>query len=133
MRRICSFLDDYDSHALTLAQHFIRRGYPQQLIEGSLIKARRQSREQLLTSPTASSTEGTDNMIYIINTYQPGFPGLKQTIHINWSFLNRANETKSLNQTPLVFGHRRSKNLREMLVRAKLEYPPKDAPALTPR
>ena len=126
VRRICSSLEDFDSRALTLAHHFIRKGYPQQLIENSLIKAHRHMWEQLLSPPPSTPTEGTDSTIYIITTYQPGFPGLKPTIQTNWSFFNRANDTKPLNQTLLVFGHRRSKNLREMLVRAKLEYPPKE-------
>ena len=80
VRRICSSLHDFDSNAITLAHHFSRRGYPQQLTEESIIKARRQTRDQLLSANTVAAKEAPQNTIYIITTYKPDFPGLKNTI-----------------------------------------------------
>jgi hypothetical protein len=53
-RRICSRISDFEKHAVTLAHHFIRRGYPPDLIEESLIKAHRQDRHSLLNPPPQS-------------------------------------------------------------------------------
>ena len=37
VRRICSSISDFDTHAPTLAHHFSRRGYPNHLIETPMI------------------------------------------------------------------------------------------------
>ena len=48
VKRICSTFDNYDKHSVTIAQHFRKWGYPQQIIEDSCIAARRQDRDKLL-------------------------------------------------------------------------------------
>ena len=42
IRRICSKISDFDKHSLHIAQIFLDKGYPQHLVENSLIRARRQ-------------------------------------------------------------------------------------------
>ena len=61
LRRICSHITDFDNNAVNLARHFSRCGYPQELIETSLIKARRRDRTELLqlAVPTNAIKEST--------------------------------------------------------------------------
>ena len=119
VRRICSQIEDYDKHALTLAYHFTRRGYPRDLIENAMIKARRQDRVSLLS--TANITlEDNQQPFYFITTYQPGFSGPSEIIKNNWAYLARHSVTQPLYETRVVFGKRRPQNLRDILVRAKL-------------
>ena len=57
---------------------------------------------------------------------------MKPAILKNWHQLTRSNDTKYIFDTKIIFGHRCSKNLREMLVRAKVNYPPKPTNMDTP-
>ena len=67
-----------------------------------------------------------------ITTYQPNFAGIKPAILKNWLYLTRSNDTKYIFETNIIFGHRRSKKLLKMLVRAKVNYPPKPSNTGTP-
>ncbi len=103
-----------------LAGHFKRRGYPDHIIAKALVKASCQNRSDLLLQKPNPSTLGDDQKIHIITTFSPEFEGLKPIIQDNWDLLKRSQATKLLAEMRLVFGHRRSKNLRDYLVRAKL-------------
>ena len=48
IRRICTHIEDFDSKVLNMADHFVRRGYPIELVSNSMLKARRQNRVELL-------------------------------------------------------------------------------------
>ena len=113
VRRICSSIKDFDKNASMLRDHFLRRGYPQELINQAIAKARSCERHALLnpnkTTPQKSDKEST---LFAISTYQPNFSGLKGIIRRNWHQLLRSNDTKYLFTSKLIFGHRRSKNLR---------------------
>ena len=49
VRRICTSIIDYRQHALSLASHFIRRGYPKLLVKTAMTRAELQDRNTLLT------------------------------------------------------------------------------------
>ena len=95
-----------------------------------MTRARSLDRGTLLSPPKKGTDDTPNKSVYIITTFQPNFCGIKGTIKKNWEYLNRSNDTKSLAHTPLIFGYRRSKNLRDMLVRARIQYPPQTKPNL---
>ena len=84
--RICSRMEDFDKHALDIASHFRRRKYPPEIVEETLIKARRMDRDSLLYPIPKPNSE--NNNLYLITTYQPGFNALKNTLPVqkNWPF-----------------------------------------------
>ena len=86
LRRICSRITDFDNNAVNLARHFSRRGYPQELIETSLIKARRRDRTELLqlAVPTNATKEST---FYFITTHFPGPNSPRAIVEKNWPIL----------------------------------------------
>jgi hypothetical protein len=120
IRRICSKLQDFDKNALMLSNHFLRRGYPITLIESALIKARRKTREDLLHPETPPSQTQAEDNLYAISTYHPGAQPLKNIIQNNWPVLGRTHTTANVFNSQIIFGHRRNKNLRDLLVSAKL-------------
>ena len=124
VRRICSEESDFITHSFTMCNHFVRRGYPQEIVENALIKAFQKNRIDLLSDNTSDSNKVEDNL-FVITTYQPEFTAVRDTIKSNWGFLTRSNNTKYLHDKKIIFGHRRSKNLKELLTKAKIEYPPK--------
>ena len=49
VRKVCSNLERFDLNALEMDRAFLRRGYPKELIETALIKARRVDRDSLFS------------------------------------------------------------------------------------
>ena len=82
--RICSCITEFDNNAVNLARHFSRCGYPQELIETSLVKARRRDRTELLqlAVPTNATKEST---FYFITTHFPGPNSPRAIDEKNWS------------------------------------------------
>jgi peptide-methionine (R)-S-oxide reductase len=128
VRRICTKLEDFDRNALMLCSHFDRRGYPADLIEESFIKVRRTDRDSLLKPPqTTTRTSDSDTQpenLYLISDYTPGASPLRNIVTQNWSALGRTNTTETLHSMKVIFGHRRNKNLRDILVHSKIESGP---------
>ena len=122
VRRICSHIEDYDTNSLLLASHFKRRGYPDDIIENAIIRARRLDRIQLLNPPVKESTDHTENL-FLIDTYHPGGSPLKEILNDHWSILGRNQTTASLHSKNIIFGKRRNTNLRDLLVQARLPTP----------
>ena len=88
IRRICSSIDNYDKHSKTLTYHFLRRGYPEDLIENAYILARRKDRDSLLEPKTKPKPEPNKDL-FLITTYQPGWGGPRDIVKKNWDFLTR--------------------------------------------
>jgi len=130
VRRICTYLHDYDRHAAILYQHFIQRNYPSHVVQQALSKARRLDRSQLLTkTKDTKSVQGEQDRSFLITTHHPQTDKmLKNILENNRPLLFASRTTTPLAQTEFVCGHRRNPNLRDILVRAKFSY---QSPALT--
>ena len=126
VRRICSRLEDYDRNAIMLGKHFLRRGYPPEKVEQALIANRRTDRQSLLqaSAETKENKYNPDNL-FVINTHVPGENPLKDIVEKTWPLLGRTHTTASLHTKNIVFGKRRNKNLRDILVSARLPDPSK--------
>ena len=132
IRWICSDIIDFDRNDLTLTNHFKRRGYPEALITSALEKAMSKDKRTLLSAPLKTTTGDKTANLFAITTYQPNFAGIKPAILKNWHYLTRYNDTTYNFDTNIIFGHRRSQNLREMPVHGKVNYPPKPSNMGTP-
>lgn len=118
--RICSHIEDFDRNALHLATHFKARGYPTDLISDSFIRARRQDRNSLLNPARTESNKVPESPFYMITTFQPGFSQPQEIVKTNWDILSSSKVTRDLHDTPIIFGYRRNRNLKDHLVKAKL-------------
>ena len=56
-------------HALVLATHFIRRGYPKHLVKTALAKAELQDRITLLTKKRDKDTKDSNQSFYLVVTH----------------------------------------------------------------
>jgi hypothetical protein len=121
LRRICYHISDYDKNASMLASHFIRRGYPSDLIEEAAIKVRRINRETTLTQNQIEQEQDQQQQLFLITTYNPQDNIAKGIVETNWPTLGRTNTTTHLYNARITFGHRRNKNLRDILVHSKLD------------
>jgi hypothetical protein len=120
LRRICTKIEDFDTNAVSLAGHFLRRGYPQHLIEEAIIKTRRINRASTLTQSDTDKKDTNKSTLFLITTYKPGTNILKNIVDTNWPNLGRTNTTENLYNAKIIYGYRRNKNLRDILVNSKL-------------
>ena len=73
IRRICSNIDDFDTNVVMLGRHFLKRGYPIELLEEAALLARRKDRMLLLHPdiPLHNKEEENQNKVFLITTYNP--------------------------------------------------------------
>ena len=125
LRRICSDLDDFVLQSKKLANSFHRANYPDEIIQTGFDKAYALNRDDLLNRPsnTSRSKNTKDPRLYLITDYHPSFRAVLDIVSNNWDVLDNSSSTRPILQIPVVRGFRRPKNLRDLLVRARLTTP----------
>ena len=106
LKRICSRGEDFKKHCQMITFHFVRRGYPKNLLQQAFDKVNGLKRDDVLNKETIE--------------YNPGFEGMKTIVKENWGILSRSSTTKKLSELCVIHGFRRPKNLRNELVWAKI-------------
>ncbi len=106
-----------------LLAHFQRRGYPLETLQDAMNKIKDKRREDLLLQYTAEEEETVDtsDIVSLITTYTPQCDDLAKLVKKNWGIVQRSSTTKKLSNSRLEVGYRRPKNLRDLLVRAKIK------------
>jgi hypothetical protein len=123
IRRICSDTKDFDKHIVIFSMHFLRRGYPLELLEEAAIMARRKIRSELLDNRnTDLEIKDEENRVFLINTFHPSDHTVREIVHKNWSILGGSPTTEFLYDRKLVVGYIRPKNLRDILVKAIIPF-----------
>ena len=120
-------------NALTICSHFRRRNYPTEMIENALIKMRRMNGRDLLKPPNPSPDKSTNEDIFLITHYNPESNALRNIVKQTWPLLGRTNTTEQLFSKKIVFGNRRTQNLKDMLVHARIPKQPTDPSVLAQR
>ncbi len=125
LRRICCTADDFEHNAKMLTKHFLRRGYPPDLVTSALSQARLLDRQDLLHKDSQNvTTPNPTDRAFAITTYQPGCKEFNKIIQNNWGILGSSPTTRHLYDTEVTYGHRRPKNLSDFLVRARVDHNP---------
>ncbi len=120
IRRICTLDSDFIHECMKMMGHFLRRGYPLSLLENAFIKVQDLERmDTLKLKEKEYVVEGQEDL-YLISTFNPGNTPFRTIIQNNWPILSRSSATKELSEKRIIFGYRKEKNLKDMLVRAKL-------------
>ena len=125
-------LREYGKCAL-LASHFLRRGYPLQILDSAFEKVKALDRSELLhlgdivppTAPVNNVTSSTETdpspeKVFSITTYNPVGNPNQEVIKSNWSILGTSNVTQSIYKSRVIHGNHRCPNLRDSLVHSKL-------------
>jgi peptide-methionine (R)-S-oxide reductase len=132
IRRICSKIEDFDRNAITMGNHFIRRHYPVELVTDAILQARRKDRTEALQPRTKEKNE--DNLqSFIISSFNPDSDPLREIIKQSWPILGRTATTESIYERKPTFGYRRTKNLKDILVHARIPPSPKPAKIIKQR
>ena len=122
IRRNCTLTEDYIKHSLIMKQHYIKRGYPPDLVECSRIKALNQNRKTLLNPPNVNSSQNktTTNIVPLVLTHHPTNFQIRKIIMDQWGILKYSEICqKALPDKPL-FATRRAKNLKDSLIHSRM-------------
>ena len=123
IKRICTEQKDFGKHSSLLINYFLQRGYPIDILFSAQDKVRELDRDTLLSNLPKEEEKETDRF-FSRSTYHPDGNLLKQVISTSWDYLSQSCATRDLHNHPVVYGHRRNKNLRDILVTANA-LPPK--------
>ena len=93
------------------------RGYPKNLIDGTLSEVKFSGRQSALRKQTKKTHEG---IIPFVTAYHPAVKNLKQFLMQEWSLIHNQPMLKDIYKTPPIISYRRGKSLKDLLVRAKL-------------
>ncbi len=114
----------FETNAKTMISNYSKRGYPNQILIEALDKVRAVSRADLLTPPEPIPLQTSDDLFCII-PYNPNNPPIKDILERHWPILEADPKLTDLTNRRVIIGHRRPKNLRDLLVKSRLQYSPK--------
>ena len=125
LRRICSDDNDFVIQSRKLAKSFHKANYPDNIIQSGFDKAFYMDRQVLLNRPSNNSLNNDqfDPKLFLITDFHPSFRAVLDIVSNNWDMLDNSSSTRPILQIPVVRGFRRPKNLRDLLVRARLTTP----------
>ena len=120
IRRICTRITDYELHAAKKGAQLLQHNYPRDLLLDSMLRAWNTDREVLLNKQgTETHSKSTEN-IFLTTGYNKRYGNLREQVESTWPLLGRSSSTRFIRDKKLVVGYRSPKNLRDLLVRARL-------------
>ena len=122
LRRLCSEDSDFHDQCQKMAQFFLDREYPRNVIETALNKAAAIPRS-LALKQKESSREKLKRPIFPL-TYHPHTVPIRHIIRANWHTLAKSKDLKDVFEQPPLFAYKRDRNLKDMLVHAALRGTP---------
>ena len=126
LKRICSKEETFVHQCREMSKNFIKADYPPGVIRKAFERVFRSDRNSLLNPATEDEKDEEKNdKTFLITTFHPNFRECDKIVERNWDLLDRSSSTRPLIKLDLIKGNRRAKNLRDILVRARL-------PRLTP-
>ena len=116
LRRICSEIKDLKSKVKDLKGSFLRRGYPQRIVE--------EQRDRTFRLPLKYDTQqnNIESGIPLVVTYNPAFSNLSTALRKNFNILYSDAEIRMAFTPSSFVAYRSAQNLKSFLVRSKV-YP----------
>jgi len=95
-----------------IAKHFLRRGYPEDLVVDAMIEVRRMDRPSLLApKDTNLENQKRSNTTSMVTSFNPAMQAHKSIIMHNWPYLGAAQSPRETFTERPNFGHRRALNV----------------------
>ena len=120
LKRICSTPEFLELRLAELRDYLLRRNYSSKIINTAFERVYSISRESTFNRRKAD-TDVRTSRIPFVTTFCPGLPNLNEIVRKHFHILKRSTRcSKAIGQPPIV-AFRRPKNLRDILVKAKLD------------
>ena len=117
IRRICSRLEDFDTHMKEMTLKLLKRGYPLDLLQEAALKARRANRADLLYPPDKIKQDLERTIL--TTRFDPNMDPVYQITSNNWNLLSHS--TLHVFKRKHMVAYIKPTNLRDMLVRANCQ------------
>ena len=121
LKRICSNEKTFVHQGREMSKNIIRADYPPQVIRDAFDRVYHSDRMLLLNPiPEEEPTDEEADKTFLITTFHPYFKECDKIGERNWDLLAKSISTRPLLKLNMIKGNRRAKNLRDILVRARL-------------
>ena len=130
IRRICTKNQDFIDNGIKMVKHYIKRGYPFKQLKKHLLRASKYTQDELLEVRDKNHTSTP----VMTTKYNPQNPRIKDFVHDNWNIIQHSNDCSSTFPDKPIIGFKRLPNLRDILTKASITYPPqpKEAKSIIP-
>ena len=116
--RICSDIEDREHNFQKLKQMLLERNYKPKIIDAAINKARLIKREEALKKVVKTRT--SDRPVLSV-LYDPRLPSIPAIVNRHYrSMVSNDNHLKEVFPKPPLVAFRRNKNIREMVIKAKV-------------
>ena len=119
LRRICSTDEFFKHRSAELQAYLTKRGYKRRFIQDQISRAKQIPRNEALKEQKQASKDTSDRVPFTI-TYNPALPNIQDILRRKQPILHSTERLKNIFKEVPVVAFRRSPNLRDLLVRAKL-------------
>lgn len=127
VKRICSDVETCDNRLNELKHHLQSRGYGDRAIEDAFSNTRTIDRDTLLQYRPKQQ----NNRVPFVMTYHPDSPNLHKIIHKRMDILHSSELMREIFPVAPLVAYRRPKNLKDHLVRARVDSNRTDTPGVT--
>ncbi len=100
------------------------RLYPQSVLISAKIKASFNRGDLLSDDNQTTIIQKNENDLFLILTYNSANPDVKSTLQRYLPIINSYKNLEILHHKNVVLGHRRNRNLRDILIKSRIRYPP---------
>ena len=115
--RICSILQNFYKRLEELRQDLFSRNYHPKIINEAFNKIKKISRKKALEKVTKDKEQKTP----LITTFHPNLPSIANIVRKHWKVMTEEDpRLKRVFPKPSVVAYKRGKNLKDLLVRAKI-------------
>ena len=129
LRRICSTHEAFQTRTSELISYLLKRGYNLKFLKEQIQRAADIPRHIALQ--TKPKTDNSNRIPFIV-TYNPSLPSISSIFKKHLSLLHSSDHCKAVFPHPPIVAFRRSPNLRDLLVKARLPPPPTNNISATP-
>ena len=112
--------DDFIDNGIKMIEHYLKRGFPYQELMKHMLRACKFTQDELLDVKTKEPTK-VSVMTTMFNTTNPD---IKKFIHGNWNIIENSNDCAQTFPEKPIIGFKRLPNLRDILTKASISYPP---------
>ena len=123
--RICSEPASRDQRLDELKNMLIERGYKTKIIDAAIEKAKKVTRHEALKRVVR--TKSTDRPVFVA-THDPRLPSLPKILKKHHKILTKTPHMASIYPLPPMVAFKRPKNIKDILIKAKVPPPPPQRP-----
>ena len=114
IRRNCTTDEAYEKHSIEFKKQYLLKGYPENLLKNSRIKALEKTRSELFTETTKEINK--QPTIPLILTHHPSNHQIKDIIHKIWEILKFSSKSTEIMPLKPLMVTRRNTNLKDALI-----------------